>query len=671
MDFLNQFMNTDLQTGEVQTKEQLQAKVIDKIKAEGFDTSELAPILTNNNKFQLVEAIAGAGKTTALNFKIITDMEAGLTVGKNIWVNTFLKTGAEELKTDYMKKRRLLDSNINSNSINFSTLHSEFYRILTQIGLTVNIITEAENNKILQKVAKEFGIGSGARTLDPDELSNLKLIIAKARNNMGILPDEAFQDRDVQALRVTQNNLQAVIKETYRQRQMRSVYDFEDLQDLIYHHTTVEVNPSIVNLIANKYDYIYLDEFQDVSAIQYEILKIYFAGATQVFIVGDSDQSIYSWRGSSVEIITERYPQEYSPTIQMLTVNYRVPANILNPIARSIAHNVGRLPKEIRAAREGGVLDIFSFKSKQSLLNYTVNSLFKDQQTGEKVVVLAGSNIGLTDLAVLLNLQRQQPVDFEIRGNLVNLDAYKFAKYWRLAYLFTGNTYKFLKQNLEVIAYDLRGYKAQRFDELVRNQGFKLTDLPLGEVKSVSRLLVQWLESVQGQEGLQGLIATFEYLREEEKRNKSAYADGNIAVLSLFISMIKFTSEIKTPQDFLFEIQQQTTLLEHAYRRTGANIILTTPFEFKGKEADTVYILEDTEYNFPRSKSAPSQFEEERRVHYIAGTRSRKRTVYTTIDGKWGPFLKELEVVPTRPTLLSSEKVLSNKAVATEDNIWG
>lgn len=666
MTLLDDFMKTDLRTGQTQTQVEIQQQVLDKIATKGYDTTELGPILLSNTKFQLVEAIAGAGKTTVLNFKIIADMVSGKTRGKNIWVNTFLKTGAAELKTDYHAKSALLDIPVSSSSINFSTLHSEFYRVLTQVGLKINIITERENNKIFQKVAKDFGIGSLNNTLDPDELSTFKLLITRARNNMGELPKDAFSDPDVKKLNIYPSNIKPMIREMYNRRVRQGVYDFEDLQDLIYKYTYEEPNPAIINLLANKYEYIYLDEFQDISAIQYEILKIYFKGVSQVFVVGDSDQSIYSWRGSDIKIITQQYPADYNPEVMTLTVNYRVPSEILRPIARSIKHNTERLPKQIQAAREGGTLDVFSFNSKQSLLNYHVDALFKDQQTGKKVAVLAGSNIGLTDLAILLNLQRENVVDFEIRGNLVNLDAYKFSKYWRLAHLFTSGDTKYLKQNLEVLAWDLRGYKAKRIEELLRNEGIPLRALPPHLARGTSKLLENWLKAVEGREGVEGLLATLEYLREEEKRNKSAYADGNIAVLSLFISMLKYDNSLNTPAAFLQEINRQTKLLQLAYERKGANIILTTPFEFKGKEADIVYILEDTLYNFPRSKSAPSQFEEERRVHYIAGTRARERQVYTTIDGKWGPFLKELEVTPVRPLLAPKQDVLRKKDTLTD-----
>lgn len=692
-DLLKDFMSSDLRTGETKTNEQLQRDFIKKIKELNYNTNELAPIIENKERFQIIEAIAGAGKTTALNFKLINDIQSGYMFQNTAWVNTFLKTGAQDLVRTTVEKAKQLKTPINLSNVNFSTLHSEFYQVLTQIGLNINIIDYKTEDKIYQTTAKEFKLGVNGHYLNNEELSLFKLLVSRFRNNLGVLEKDVYENDKVKELNITEENLKYLVKNMYNIRRRFKVYDFEDLQDLLYEYTVKQPNPAIVNILQNKYQFIYLDEFQDVSRIQYEILKVYFAKVKQVVVVGDSDQSIYSWRGSDIKIITDDFINDFQPSIMHLSTSYRVPKNILEPISRSIAQNKERIPKEIVSYKEGGELDIYTFKNKQDMLNYIVRSLYKDQMEGKSVAVLASTNAALTELGVLLNLQRKNIVYFKIRGNLVNLDAAKFAKYWHLAYLFTTKHSYYLRQNIETISKEYRGgFKSKNLAEAIQNNGLNLVDLvqyirepevfgddklayAVAALKGASKDLIDWLEymyTLKGETPKQKLLQTFIYLRENEKKKKSNFKDGNIAILNLFISMLKFDNQIETVPNFLSEINRQSNLLKTAYNIEDAPIVLTTAFEFKGKEADVVYILEDTLYNFPRSKSEASKIEEERRLHYIAGTRATQKMIYTTIDGFWSPFLKEMHVQPVRPLLpiLEEDKnVLNNRGKMTEEDI--
>lgn len=345
-DLLKDFMSSDLRTGETKTNEQLQRDFIKKIKELNYNTNELAPIIENKERFQIIEAIAGAGKTTALNFKLINDIQSGYMFQNTAWVNTFLKTGAQDLVRTTVEKAKQLKTPINLSNVNFSTLHSEFYQVLTQIGLNINIIDYKTEDKIYQTTAKEFKLGVNGHYLNNEELSLFKLLVSRFRNNLGVLEKDVYENDKVKELNITEENLKYLVKNMYNIRRRFKVYDFEDLQDLLYEYTVKQPNPAIVNILQNKYQFIYLDEFQDVSRIQYEILKVYFAKVKQVVVVGDSDQSIYSWRGSDIKIITDDFINDFQPSIMHLSTSYRVPKNILEPISRSIAQNKERIPSQ-------------------------------------------------------------------------------------------------------------------------------------------------------------------------------------------------------------------------------------------------------------------------------------------------------------------------------------
>lgn len=663
-DFLSQYMMSDT-SGNIQTQEELQEITIEKIRNSGYNLEEIEPILKSDDKHQLIEAIAGAGKTTVLSFKVLNDIKSGRSFGKRSWVNTFLKSGAEDLKRDFIEKSNNLKLGIAPSNVKFSTLHSEFYQLLNELGIPVTLIDKRTENKIYQKTATDFKLGLGKK-LDPDELSLMKLLVGRWRNSLGNIEDDVFREPEVLALGIAKNSMDLLIRDMKNQRKAFGVVDFEDLQDLLYQFIYEEPIPVLINAIKGRYKYIYLDEAQDISKIQYAILKLYFEEAEQVFMVGDSDQSIYSWRGSDVEIITNIYPSEYNPKMMKLTTNYRVPEDILMPAARTIKNNKTRIDKNIRAHKPGGIINAYTFANKQAMLRYTVDRLYKDQQNYKQTAVLSGTNLGLTDLAVLLSMQRDKPINFKIGGTLVNLDAIKFAKYWRLAYLFTSNDKMYLTENIRTIAFDLyRGFKAKELETIIRNQGYKLISLDPSEIGGASKHLEQWLSILRNDDPLSDLLRTLEYLRWREKTGKkSAYTDGNITTISLFISMIKFNQKIKTPEDFIYEVDMQIKLLKLNYDKEKAPILLTTAFDFKGKEAEHIVVLEDTDYNFPRKKSAASQFEEERRLHYIACTRATKEETITTIDGHHSPFLKEMGIQVRRP-LISS---MNNTDLMTDED---
>ena len=102
---------------------------------------------------------------------------------------------------------------------------------------------------------------------------------------------------------------------------------------MLYTFIYEEERQDVIDFISERYEFIFVDEFQDTSQKQYAILKAYMLGAKQIVAVGDDDQTIYSWRGSDHKIITETFINDFSPKISKLSTNYRCPANIVNAVS--------------------------------------------------------------------------------------------------------------------------------------------------------------------------------------------------------------------------------------------------------------------------------------------------------------------------------------------------
>lgn len=641
---------------------------INKIKERGYNLSEMEGILRNTNRFQLIESVAGSGKTTTLNFKLLTDAYSGRSWGKNIWVNTFLKTGAEALKDDFFKKVQEIGISVPLNNIVFSTIHSEYYKILTSIGLKINIIPPELDRDMKNSVSKDFSIGSYPGYLNNSELQIFNLIETYVNSHIDEVPDDKLYGLGLEDLSANTSSVKEAIRILHERRLISELYSYDDLQTIMYRYLVENPNPVLVDMVKNRYKFIYLDEFQDTSLIQYEIMKVYFANAEQVVFVGDSDQSIYSWRGADVKIITEYLYQDLDADLQHLTTNYRVPSNILDPIARSIKNNIGRIPKNMVSHKQGGELEVISFDKKSKLDAEVVKLLLKEQYNDEidQVAVLAPTNLDITELALnLLVLSKNEEIDFSIGGTVQDLNRKTYKDVWSLANLFTDNPNETLRLNLRFLSDNtLSKWNSTKIEEFIRNRGESLWNIDrqtLKEITANNFQIMSWYDFINSdqvvsengetiEEGLGVLNRTFLWLlkiyaqRIQEQPKYTSLYEEKASKVVLFLKLIS-NFKIISAKMFLNEVQRLNKEIKDHYRRVNCKIVLTTPFDFKGKESDVVLIYNDTNGKFPRAKS--TNFEEERKLHYIAGTRAKKKAIYTTLKGKESPFLIEMGVIDT------------------------
>ena len=172
--------------------ERLIANIVD----EKFNMDQLEDILKEKNDM-LIISCAGSGKTTSLNFKVIYDVLSGdatrevgvngrsVRVPEKIWVGTFLKTGAEELKNSMKKWIRQFGITDFAESVQFSTMHAEFRRALVNLGVKPDIISSKDNTAILKKVCNGYAIrNEKGNNLNAEDLSNLETALSYTRNRL-------------------------------------------------------------------------------------------------------------------------------------------------------------------------------------------------------------------------------------------------------------------------------------------------------------------------------------------------------------------------------------------------------------------------------------------------------------------------------------------------------
>lgn len=629
--------------------------LIENIRKMGFNMSQLEDVIRVKGN-QLIISIAGSGKTTGLIFKICFDITTGeatriATVNGNeirvldrIWVCTFLKSGADELKSKLSVWQRKLGLMDTSDNMTFSTLHAEFKRALTALGVTTNIIDSSVNSKNLKKVAEKYAIQYEGKPLNSDMLRDLESAFTYTRNRL----DEKRYNRSVyNDLDIGPTIVDAMLREWKAMRVELGCVDFEDLQELLYEECILKNNINVINFLRNRFNYIYVDEFQDTSQIQYALLKIYAGGAKKIVVIGDDDQTIYSWRGSYNKIITTEFARDFNPTISNLSVNYRCPSNILDAIKPSLEKNENRFKKELKSYNSGGVFRVGCHSNYKDMVEHLSNMIYEDVKANRSVVVLC--RVNSDGLLPALMLDRLGKFQYTISGDGMTLDSYIGRSVINIAKLFTEKSSLAVRGTLSMLTWNK--YSVNNIMKVCKNNKVSFWDIPDKDLAyscpDIAEKLKVWKQWRKSFGDIDALRMIYMHFRNEVFVKDTQYNTVCKSVISSVETMLGVTKATNV-EDFLEELESINERLKARKKKfNGSKVRIATVHEFKGKEADSVYVWNDSEDIFPHKDcdlSDEEELEEERRVHYIACTRSRKYNTILFLRNKAGMFLNEMDL---------------------------
>lgn len=288
----------------------------------------------------LVMAGAGSGKTRVLTHRIAYLMSEKQVSPYNILAITFTNKAAREMKE---RVEKLIGER--GKDVWISTFHSMCVRILRRdidlIGYDLNfgILDDADQLSVIKTVMEDLN-------LDPKRQSPKYFLsqISNAKNELKTPSDlnKEFENEDV--IRVYEKYQQTLFK--------NNRVDFDDLLMLTVH--LFEKHPEVLSFYQNKFQYIHIDEYQDTNHAQYKIVTLLAEKFRNICVVGDSDQSIYSWRGANIENILS-FESDYSDaSVVLLEQNYRSKQMILNAANDVIKNNSGRRDKQLWSDRGEG-----------------------------------------------------------------------------------------------------------------------------------------------------------------------------------------------------------------------------------------------------------------------------------------------------------------------------
>lgn len=568
----------------------------------------------------LVLAGAGSGKTKVLTQRIINLIDSGVSP-YNILAITFTNKAAKEM-------RNRVENELGSitDSIFIGTFHSFGLRILREnyidIGYTSNItILDTDDAKaIVKRILKENGY-------DPAKYEIRTIInkISSAKND-GISPDEYTK--------LFLNDLDIVIGLVYKEytkllKDNNSV-DFDDL--LLKPVELLKKNKIILEKYQERFKYILVDEYQDTNSIQYELCKLLASKYKNIFVVGDANQSIYSFRNADYRNILNFEKDYKNAKVILLEENYRSTNNILKAANSVIKNNSeGKKLNLWSSKREGELIDYIRCEDEIKEANFVIN----------KIKDLISNGYKYSDIAVLYRTNAQSRVveDAFVRNNIPHniIGSYYFYNrkeikdliaYLKLIYNPCDSV------SLErIINVPKRGIGAKSIENLrkkaTENNISMFDAIDSGKELEFKKMILKLQEfSLNGNlsDLIEEILSTTG-LRMEYEINKSLENEAKVENLNEFktVALMFEESGIYDLQTFLENIALVSD--RGQYNNDGDEVSIMTLHSAKGLEFNVVFLLGMEEGLFPHNRSfnSLSNLEEERRLCYVGITRAKEK----------------------------------------------
>ncbi len=614
----------------------------------------------------LVLAGAGSGKTRVLTERIVNLINNGVRP-QNILAITFTNKAARE-----MRERVYKSIGSDADSIFIGTFHSFGLKVLREnaevLGYTNNItiLDRDDVNSLIKKFLKEMNLSSDNY---PIKYILNKISFAK---NEGLTPTEYSK--------FMKTPLDEVVVKIYQKyvstlRRSNSV-DFDDL--LILPVEIFKKNSQVLDKYQEHYKYILVDEYQDTNMVQYELCKLLASKDLNLFVVGDMDQSIYSFRFANyMNVMNFEKDYKTAKTI-VLDENYRSTNNILKAANDVIRNNVNRKEKNLWSSNgDGEKIKYIRCENELDEAKAVINEVKKLLNNGEKpkeIAVLYRTN---GQSRVIEEAFLKENIPFRIVGSyfFYNRKEIKdLISYLHLIYNTNDDVSLERVINVPKRGIGLKTLERLRTEANIRDISMFDT-IECGKELEFKNLILALKEESKNTNlsGLVDLILDKTGMRKELEESNTLESEIRLENLEEFKSITLSFEErgIYNLEEFLENISLVSDMRE--YKEVEDGVSLMTLHSAKGLEFNSVFLVGLEEGVFPhmRSMESESELEEERRLCYVGITRAKKNlyllnTRHRTLFGKTNSnipsrFIGEIE------TDLIQSNIIENKAIKSGD----
>lgn len=582
----------------------------------------------------LILAGAGSGKTTVLVNRVEHVISSHLATPWQVLAITFTNKAAGELR-----ERLVSAIGEEANDIWAYTFHSCCSRILRRFGEKIGytnhftIYDTDDSRRVMKQCQKQLGI--------EDKLINHKSILAeisRAKDSL-ISPEEYKQ--------TAQNDFRkSKIAECYElyQAQLKKS-DAMDFDDIIFNTVKLlEENEDVRNLYQTQFKYVMVDEYQDTNHAQYVLTSLLADKYKNICVVGDDDQSIYRFRGATIENILSFENHYKGAKVIRLEENYRSTQNILDGANAVISHNKNRKGKTLFTRSGSGDKIVYkTVMSESEESQYIIDEIVKNVNNGMKYsdhAILYRMNAQSRNLEVMLTksgishriigghrfFDRKEIKDIVSYLAVINnpSDNVRLQRIINVPKRAIGDT--MFANVLEIGA----GLGMSAFEVCERADEFQKTSRSASKLMNFTKMIRDFQECIENGMGLNDLLQEvldvtkyLDYLQEEPE----TYEDrvNNIKELSSMFIKYEEESEDANLSEFLEDVALISDI--DSYNEDEDAVVLMTLHSAKGLEFPVVFIPGMEEGIFPGNQSMFSEedLEEERRLAYVGITRAKKK----------------------------------------------
>ena len=643
----------------------------------------------------LIIAGAGSGKTRVLTYRYAHLVKNYSISFENILAITFTNKAANEMKERISK---LLNLEVSPKWI--STFHSSCVKILRihghLIGFKNNftIYDQSDSSKLIRNCMREGDVD--LKQYSPKRfqahISSLK--------NMRISPGEAIENAE--------SFFEVKVAEIYTSYEKKLILsnsmDFDDL--LIKTVELLETSDKALDYWSNKFEYIMVDEYQDTNLVQYKLIELLSSKNKNLCVVGDSDQSIYAFRGADIRNIQEFEKDFRNATIITLEKNYRSSQKILDIANAVISNNPRKKEKNLWTDNEDGVdVNAIRFNSERDEGRWIVEEISKiirDDENNEIAIFYRTNN----QSRIFEEELRKLSINYKVVGNVRFYDRKEIKDILSyLNFLVNPDDAVSFERILNVPKRGIGESTLQKLRDYANSKNISVSNVldHINEIDTLSDRVIKQLTlfsnliielktfAIEGPS--KSIEKTLDLTGYKNELIKEGTLESQMRVENLdelLTSAVEFENlyeeEIDDPFHKVRDYLESLALFTDSENITNEDsVLLMTLHNAKGLEFPTVFITGMEENVFPSQKSENEfEIQEERRLCYVGMTRAEKKLylTYSSTRTLWAgtnynlpsrfldeakPFYKEIELEDSENiNLLTPEEDATGKKVIHE-----
>ena len=588
----------------------------------------------------MVLAPPGSGKTLIVTERTRYLIEESGVRQDQILVITFTRYAAREMKERF--ERLTAGKNY---PVTFGTFHSIFYGILKcayGIGAN-NLMSEKESSVLLQEVLDQTNIESTPEVEDEEELARELL------REVGMVKNGLCHLKDFHSKYLTQDEFAEVFRSYEHQKKELKKFDFDDM--LVQCYALFRKKPEILQGWQKRFQYILIDEFQDINRVQYEVIRMLAAPRYNLFVVGDDDQSIYGFRGAKPELML--YMKQEFPSLRTisLTVNYRSTEFITGAAARVILHNDTRFYKRVQSFRgRGQNVHVQEVLDEQEEAQYVTEEIQKKLDQGIKPGEIAVLFRAAVQARMISEILSEHRIPFEMRDYVTNFYRHFIVKdmmaYLQLA---AGKRDRSLflticNRPLRYLARNSMENRQVNFEDLRKFYCDKDWMLDIIDQFDVDVRMMKNMAPYAAIQYIRKKIGYDDFLKEYAEKHQISWKQ----LMDVMAELEERSKNFKSYDEWEIHIAKYTQELEEQQAKARKikgerenKVQLMTIHSAKGLEFEDVFVIHANEGEIPHQKAEKKdEIEEERRLFYVALTRAKNNLCISYITQKNGNSIK-------------------------------